>query len=79
MNNQTKALHEPTAPWDARNRADLDMRIAGTVIDAIKSDRVMLFCQPVCSAGDLGQVLYFECLVRLLREDRQTLGSVYIR
>ncbi|CAB3751463.1 EAL domain-containing protein [Paraburkholderia solisilvae] len=73
MNEWTKPLHEPIAPWDARSRADLDMRVAGSVIDAIENDRVLLFCQPVCSAGDLGEVLYFECLVRLLREDRQTI------
>src|SRR5262249_25228497 len=34
---------------------------------------IELFCQPVCSVGDLGEVRYFECLARLLREDRQTL------
>jgi EAL domain-containing protein (putative c-di-GMP-specific phosphodiesterase class I) len=73
MNDQTKPLHEPTTSWDARTHANLDTRIAGAVIDAIESDRVVLFCQPVCGTGDLGEVLYFECLVRLLREDRQTL------
>lgn len=74
MNNLIEPLQESPASWDARVRADLgrDMRIAGAVIDAIENDRIELFCQPVCSVGDLGEVRYFECLVRLLREDRQT-------
>jgi EAL domain-containing protein (putative c-di-GMP-specific phosphodiesterase class I) len=73
MNDWSKSLHEPAMIPDARTRADLDMRTASSVIDAIETDRVMLFCQPVCVAGDVGTVVYLECVVRLLQEDRQSL------
>ncbi|KWF76609.1 hypothetical protein WL94_34140 [Burkholderia cepacia] len=66
MNHCVKVLMQPALAQDARRHADSDMRAAGMVLAAIAQDRVMLYAQPILSVGDGEQVLYHECLVRIL-------------
>ncbi|AXF25681.1 hypothetical protein CUJ89_35195 [Burkholderia pyrrocinia] len=58
---------------DTTLHADSDMRVACMVLTAIARDRVILCAQPIFSAHDGEQVLYHECLVRVLGDDDHTI------
>ncbi|WP_196488547.1 EAL domain-containing protein [Burkholderia cepacia] len=53
---------------------DPDVDVVKKVLKALAEDRVILFTQPIVSASHPEQVLYHECLVRILDDD-QTIVS----
>lgn len=73
MNRWVKALVQNAIVRDEAFLADSDLLAAGMVLDAIAQDRVVLCIQPIVSSLDREQILYQECLVRILGEDGSTL------
>lgn len=69
MSRCVKMLMQPALAHDSMFHLDSDMRAAGMVLTAIARDRVMLWAQPILSVCDGEQVLYHECLVRILGTD----------
>ncbi|WP_196486142.1 EAL domain-containing protein [Burkholderia stagnalis] len=73
MSHCVKVLMQHALARDTRLHADSDMNAVGMVLAAIARDRVILCAQPISSVRDLEQVLYHECLVRILGDDDRTL------
>ncbi|WP_053077881.1 MULTISPECIES: EAL domain-containing protein [Burkholderia] len=73
MSRRVKVLMQHALAHDTGLHADSDMKAAGMVLAAIARDRVMLYAQPILSVGDGEQVLYHECLVRILGVDDRTI------
>lgn len=69
MNHCVKVLVEHALARDTRLHAESDMRAVGMVLAAIARDWVILCAQPILSMHDGEQVLYHECLVRILGDD----------
>lgn len=72
-------LVQHAAVRDTRQQVDSDMRAAGRVLAAIAQDRVVLHAQPILSVNDGEELLYYECLVRILGNGNQvTYPSAFI-
>lgn len=68
-----KVLVRQALARDETFHADSDVRVASMVLKAIARNRVALFAQPIFSTYDRRQVLYHECLVRMLGDDDCTI------
>lgn len=74
MSHCVKALMQPALAQDVMRHSDSDIRAAGMVLAAIARGRVMLCAQPIVSAQDGEQVLYHECLVRIVGVDERPIA-----
>lgn len=73
MNHCVTALVRQALAGNKSIHADSDIRVAGMVLKAIARNRVVLCAQPVFSTLDGRQVLYQECLVRMIGDDDSTI------
>ncbi|WP_321865157.1 EAL domain-containing protein [Burkholderia cenocepacia] len=71
MSRCVKALMQPALEQDVTRHADSDIRTADMVLTAIAQGRVRLCAQPIVSVQDGEQVLYRECLVRIVGSDER--------
>ncbi|MDN7459025.1 EAL domain-containing protein [Burkholderia cenocepacia] len=74
MSHCVKALMQPALDQEVTRHADSDIRAAGMVLAAIARGRVMLCAQPIVSVQDGEQVLYHECLVRIVGADGRSIA-----
>ena len=71
MSHCVKALMKPALVQDEMRRANSDIRAVRMLLAAIARGRVMLCAQPIVSAQGGEHVLYYECLVRIVGEEKR--------